>query len=86
MAARKKQKPEKRPAEPRHGVWGILCFALGILVLISVVSRLFGRPEILGPVFGVQLSSGLLTLFGPIPSLVVPLAMVASGVRQIRGN
>ncbi len=86
MATRKKSKPAEKKQQAHHGVWGILCAALGVLVFMSLMARFMGRPEVLGPVFGVRLSSGLVRLFGTMASLVFPLAMVAAGVRQIRGN
>jgi DNA segregation ATPase FtsK/SpoIIIE-like protein len=67
-------------------VWGVVFVGVGLLVLISLVSHLAGPEDnILGPFLGRRLSSGLVLLFGPIASFVIPLGALYAGARLFRG-
>ncbi|MBD3242536.1 MAG: hypothetical protein GF331_18245, partial [Chitinivibrionales bacterium] len=84
MAKKKSDKQEPTRSLGQE-IWGLVSVALGLLVLISLVSRAVGRPEILGPIFGAMLSRGLNLLLGAPAALLVPAAIITVGWRQIRG-
>lgn len=86
MAARKETEKGQGGHDLAREIWGILYAALGLLVLIALLTRYAGRPDILGPVFGRSLSQGMLVLFGSIPALLIPVGMITLGIRQIRGT
>jgi S-DNA-T family DNA segregation ATPase FtsK/SpoIIIE len=70
-----------------HELWGIVFIALGVLVLISLASRFFSPSEnILGRYLGAYLASGLVYLFGPLPSLVLPGVIVYIGWKRLTGT
>lgn len=85
MAKKKTDKQEPSRSLSQE-IWGLISVALGLLVLISLVSRALGRPEILGPIFGSMLSRGLGMLLGAPAALLVPAAIITTGCRQIRGH
>jgi len=85
MAKRKVAERESAGTLGRE-IFGILYTAIGVLVAISLVSRHAGRPDVLGPIFGTRLSSGLHVLVGQVAAALVPLAIIVLGVRQIRGD
>ncbi len=67
-------------------LWGIIFMAGGFLVLVSLVSSLIDNSKnILGPVLGTYLSTGLVFLFGWIPVFAFPLSILFSGVLLFRG-
>lgn len=88
MAKKKKQDetPEQTAGKLAIEIWGIIFAATGVLVLTGIISAYTGQPDnILGPL-GSRLSLGLFYLFGQIPALLIPLAIIATGILQIRGK
>jgi DNA segregation ATPase FtsK/SpoIIIE-like protein len=70
-----------------HELWGIVFIALGVLVLISLGSGFFNNAEnVLGRYLGTNLSSGLVYLFGPLPSLVLPGIILYIGWKRLTGT
>jgi len=93
--SKKKENEEQSAAKPRkaqaedfaHELWGIVFIALGVLVLISLGSSLFDSGEnVLGRYLGAYLASGLVYLFGPLPSLVVPGVILYIGWKRLTGT
>lgn len=87
--AKKKKKETKtvKHSDFGHEIWGLIFLALGILVLISLVSHFTNKDtNILGSLLGTSLSSGLIFLFGPIPVFVFPAAVCYIGWIRMRGN
>ena len=81
MAKEKKsdisKEPQKRMAQE---LWGAAYFALGLLILISLVSNFIDYDfNILGP-FGKSISYGLVYLFGGITSLLFSAAIIYLGI------
>jgi DNA segregation ATPase FtsK/SpoIIIE-like protein len=83
----------KRAARPRkastlsHEIWGVVFIAVGVLVLISILSFFVHNAEnILGPILGVDLSRGLVFLFGPASSLLISLALCVIGWKNLTGS
>lgn len=67
-------------------LWGVIFFASGLLILISLVSYLINPTfNILGPWLGTHLSKGLVFLFGIIPSLLFPAAIIYLGIIIFKG-
>jgi len=65
-------------------IWGIIYCAIGLLVLIALISSYSGSPDnILGP-FGTFLSQGLFYLLGPVTAILIPIAVIAVGIFQIK--
>ena len=81
------KKKESAPSgDFAHELWGIVFIALGVLVLISLVSGFFNNAEnVLGRFLGTNLSSGLVYLFGPLPSLVLPGIILYIGWKRLTG-
>ncbi|HUI91669.1 MAG TPA: DNA translocase FtsK [Chitinivibrionales bacterium] len=84
---------ERRPSRPRkkpvygHPVWGMAFIALGVLVLISLVSFFVNNTEnVLGPYFGTGMAKGLVYLFGALPSLLFPLSLCFIGWKNLAGT
>lgn len=88
MAKKKKEKKiVNTQADFGHEIWGLIFLALGILVLISLVSHFINKDtNILGSFLGTSLSSGLIYLFGPIPVFVFPAAICYIGWIRMRGD
>ena len=62
-------------------LWGVIFFASGLLILISLVSHFINPTfNILGPWLGTYLSKGLVFLVGIIPSLLFPAAIIYLGI------
>ena len=89
-----KEKPsrEKRAPRPKkvsnfgHEVWGVAFIALGVLVLISLISFFVNNTEnILGPYLGTGMAKGLVYLFGALPSLLFPLSLCFIGWKNLTG-
>jgi DNA segregation ATPase FtsK/SpoIIIE-like protein len=89
-----KEKPdrEKRPSRQKkasnfgHEVWGVAFIALGVLVLISLVSFFVNNTEnILGQYLGTGMARGLVYLFGALPSLLFPLSLCFIGWKNLTG-
>jgi DNA segregation ATPase FtsK/SpoIIIE-like protein len=70
-----------------HEVWGVVYLALGTLVIISLVSGFVNNTEnVLGRYLGTFLSSGLVYLFGPLPSVMFPLGILFIGWKRLTGE
>jgi DNA segregation ATPase FtsK/SpoIIIE, S-DNA-T family len=75
------------PPDFGHEIWGVIFLAIGLLVFISLVSALVNRDDnILGRYLGSDLANGLLFLFGPLPSFLIPLAIMSVGWQRLRGK
>jgi DNA segregation ATPase FtsK/SpoIIIE-like protein len=86
-AAKKNKTVEAQPSPMSLELWGIIFVATATLVLISLVSHLLSPADnILGPFFGLGLASGLVRMFGVIPSFLVPAAAFFIGFHLFRGN
>ncbi|MGB7569130.1 MAG: DNA translocase FtsK [Chitinivibrionales bacterium] len=76
-----------RKTDAGHELWGVIFLALGVLVLISLVSGFVNNTEnILGRYLGTYLSSGLVYLFGPLPSVMFPLGILFIGWKRLTGE
>ncbi len=86
-----KKKKEKKPtpapkAQLGDEIWGIIFMAVGFLVFSSLISSLIhGHDNILGPL-GRRMAAGLFTLFGTVPSFIVPSGILLIGVSLFRGT
>jgi DNA segregation ATPase FtsK/SpoIIIE, S-DNA-T family len=70
-----------------HELWGAVFIGLGVLVLVSLVSGFVNNQEnILGRFLGTYLSSGLVYLFGPLPSFVMPGIILYIGWKRLIGT
>ena len=70
-----------------HELWGALFIGIGVLVLVSLVSGFVNnRENILGRFLGTYLSSGLVYLFGPLPSFVMPGIILYIGWKRLTGT
>jgi DNA segregation ATPase FtsK/SpoIIIE-like protein len=88
-----KPEREKRPSRQKkastfgHELWGVAFLAIGLLVVISLVSFFINKEEnILGQYLGTALAQGLVFLFGVFPSLLFPLALCFIGVKNLTGT
>ncbi|NLW33582.1 MAG: DNA translocase FtsK [Fibrobacter sp.] len=88
MAKKKKEKKVvDTQADFGHEIWGLIFLALGILVLISLISHFINKDtNILGSFLGTSLSNGLIYLFGPFPVFVFPAAICYIGWIRMRGD
>ncbi len=84
---------QRRPSKPKkssnlaHEVWGVAFLAMGLLVLISLVSYFVNNNEnILGPYLGTALSRGLVYLFGAFAAVLVPCALGLAGWTNLTGR
>ena len=69
-----------------HELWGAVFIGLGVLVLISLVSGFINNQEnVLGRFLGTYLSSGLVYLFGPLPSFIMPGIILYIGWKRLSG-
>src|SRR5271157_2167011 len=89
--SKKKEGPEERSSgrktDAGHELWGVIFLALGVLVLISLISGFVNNTEnILGRYLGTCLSSGLVYLFGPLPSVMFPLGILFIGWKRLTGE
>jgi DNA segregation ATPase FtsK/SpoIIIE-like protein len=87
------ERRERRPSKPKkssnlaHEVWGVAFLAMGLLVLISLVSYFVNNNEnILGPYLGTALSRGLVYLFGALAAVLVPCALGLAGWTNLTGR
>jgi DNA segregation ATPase FtsK/SpoIIIE-like protein len=79
-------KTKKKGARFAQELWGVVFFALGLLILISLISFFAsGSENILGPYLGTALSRGLVYLFGVVPSFLVPLCLMFIGAKNLKG-
>jgi DNA segregation ATPase FtsK/SpoIIIE-like protein len=89
--SKKKEGPDGqasgRKTDTGHELWGVIFLALGVLVAISLVSGFVTNTEnILGRYLGTFLSSGLVYLFGPLPSVMFPLGILFIGWKRLTGE
>ena len=89
--SKKKEGPEGhtsgRKTDLGHELWGVVFLALGVLVAISLVSGFVNNAEnILGRYLGTYCSSGLVYLFGPLPSAMFPLGILFIGWKRLTGE
>lgn len=82
----KKKKTQEPQRDIGQEIWGLVFIALGLLVVISLLARGLGRPEVLGPIFGSMLSRGLVLLVGGPAAVLIPLGIVGLGWRQLKGH
>ncbi len=86
--SKEKDQGNNKGEENRLGqeLWGVLFLAFGLLIFISLISHLINSSEnILGPVLGNYLSSGLIYLFGSIPSFILPSVIIYTAIVMFRG-
>jgi S-DNA-T family DNA segregation ATPase FtsK/SpoIIIE len=70
----------------KQEIWGIIFLASGLLIIISLTSFYMNpKDNILGPFIGTYLSSGLVYLFGKLPSYLFPGAIIYTGIVLFRG-
>lgn len=89
MKERDKQSDHSNDRQNRfmQELWGIIFLSFGLLNLIALVSFFIDPGDnILGPYFGTNLASGLLYLFGAIPSFVFPFLALYIGLGLMRRN
>ncbi|MBD3421233.1 MAG: DUF87 domain-containing protein [Chitinivibrionales bacterium] len=80
-----KEKSAEKSLNPIDQIWGLIFLAIGLLVLISLVSHYTKTTDnILGPYVGAWLAAGLVYLFGAIPALFFPLAVMYLGWNRLR--
>jgi len=89
--SKKKEGPDGQASgwktDTGHELWGVIFLALGVLVVISLVSGFVTNTEnILGRYLGTFLSSGLVYLFGPLPSVMFPLGILFIGWKRLTGE
>jgi DNA segregation ATPase FtsK/SpoIIIE-like protein len=89
--SKKKEEPSERDSaresDAGHELWGIVFLALGLLVLISLVSGFVNNAEnVLGRYFGTDLFSGLVFLFGPIAAVSFPAGILFIGWKRLTGE
>lgn len=85
--SRKESSRETAGTNRLHELWGVLFVALGLLVLISLISH-FANPadNVLGAYLGRYLSSGLIVLLGVTSALMFPAAIVYVGAIMFCGK
>lgn len=87
---RKNKKKNQQSTVPQsalaHELWGIVFLGFGFLLLISLVSHFVHKNNILGPIIGSKLSTGLVFLFGSIPSFSFPSVVIVIGIIMLKGN
>jgi DNA segregation ATPase FtsK/SpoIIIE-like protein len=70
-----------------HEIWGLVYIAMAVLVLVSLVSHFVNHSaNILGAYLGVALASGLIQLFGVLPSFFFPGLIGYIGWQRLRGD
>jgi DNA segregation ATPase FtsK/SpoIIIE-like protein len=88
--AKKKQETEESVVKKSsfgHEIWGLIFLAVGVLVLISIISHYADKDQnILGYYIGTSLSEGLVFFFGYIPVFMVPLSIGYLGWTRLRNE
>ncbi len=85
--AEKRSGRSKKSSPLAYEIWGVAFLALGLLVLIALVSYFVNNTEnVLGPYFGTALSRGLVFLFGAAASVCIPLALGLIGWKNLTGR
>lgn len=71
----------------KQEIWGIVFLASSLLIFISLTSYFISpKDNILGPFIGTYLSSGLVYLFGKVPSYLFPAVILYAGIILFRGT
>ncbi len=84
--AKKADTPEKREGKLGQELWGVVFFASGLLIVISLISHFINpSANVIGPWLGTRLASGLVSLFGVIPSFLIPLEIIYIAVLVFKG-
>jgi DNA segregation ATPase FtsK/SpoIIIE-like protein len=88
--AKKKQETEGSVVKKSnfgHEIWGLIFLAVGVLILISIISHYADKDQnILGYFLGTSLSEGLVFFFGYIPVFMVPLSIGYLGWTRLRNE
>jgi S-DNA-T family DNA segregation ATPase FtsK/SpoIIIE len=78
---------EKSSSDFGHEIWGLIYLAIGILMLISLISHFINSSSnLLGYYFGTSFSLGLIWVFGVIPSFFFPLSVLSFGWLRLKGD
>ncbi|MBN1600928.1 MAG: DNA translocase FtsK [Chitinispirillaceae bacterium] len=78
---------DKSSSDFGHEIWGLIYCAIGILMLISLISHFFNSSSnLLGTYFGTSFSLGLIWVFGVIPSFFFPLGVLSFGWLRLKGG
>ncbi|MDG5815017.1 DNA translocase FtsK [Chitinispirillales bacterium ANBcel5] len=82
-----KKSDKKNSSDITNGIWGIIFLSLGFLVLLSLLSHFVAPGEnILGPVLGDRLASGMIYFFGSLSSLNVPVSILLIGWSRLKAE
>ncbi len=83
-----KAKPIKRePTAVQYQIWGIIYMALGLMILVALISHRTGSEQnLLGPWLGQYLAMGLEFFFGPVPIFLIPLMIMYVGRKIFSGR
>lgn len=82
-----KKVKDKPSSDFGHEIWGLIYLAIGILMLISLVSHFINdTSNLLGYYFGTSFSLGLIWVFGVIPSFFFPLGVLSFGWLRLKGD
>ncbi len=88
--AKKKQETEQSAVKKSnfgHEIWGLIFLAVGVLILISIISHYADKDQnILGYYLGTSLSEGLVFFFGYIPVFMIPLSIGYLGWTRLRNE
>jgi S-DNA-T family DNA segregation ATPase FtsK/SpoIIIE len=83
---RDKKKASSNP-DFGHEIWGLIFLAVGVMMMISLVSHFIDTSSnILGYFFGTCFSLGLIWVFGVIPSFFFPLGVISFGWLRLKGD
>jgi S-DNA-T family DNA segregation ATPase FtsK/SpoIIIE len=81
------KKKEKSSSDFGHEIWGLIFLAIGVLMIISLVSHFINNSSnLLGYYFGTCFSLGLIWVFGVIPSFIFPLGVLSFGWLRLKGD
>ncbi|MBN2035180.1 MAG: hypothetical protein JW768_00425 [Chitinispirillaceae bacterium] len=70
-----------------HEIWGLLHISVAVLVVIALASHFVDtESNILGRYLGSALASGMVFLFGAIPSFLFPVGIGYIGLLRLRGD
>ncbi len=87
MANKKKNTKENQENKRGSEIWGVIFLALALLIFIAIISYNINNFEnILGPIFGTYLASGLVYLFGSLPVYLFPAMVAYTGVLLFKGT
>ncbi len=88
---RKKKATVKEKTEAKsvfsQDLWAIVFLSAGLMIFISLTSYFWNNSDnILGPIFGTQLSYGLVSLVGALPAFYLPIATITLAWFIFRGD